>query len=1019
MESPEVVELRVHGVHGTSPALMLGVGDSEITQVAGDGLTGVYRSTCPLPRRDLRDPRDPDRLLPVSVEAYSWGALTSGVQGFLGWVRRVLWLLLLPFALVNLAYWARLQVGRGTGQDRWGARAVRVSGLLLTVFMVLTPCVVAVDMVAWQCYRGSVPGCTHLPGQLDVMAVWPASQRMALACLVPLLLVAVLWYLSRQSLIRYEEVPGGQAAGTVRRLREDGSEQDEVVGPLLRSPALWSGKARTQRLQRLHLTASLATIVLFTGVHLLATSSGPDASWRFALPTLAVALLLGAAVVATCRPHPDDLEADEHERAADPRRLDVAATRLLALSTVVLVAQLLAMVVRPVALDENRDFVGHNVWIIGVFAVLTALHLVVFVGGRMSGVGARLVVASYVAVVVVVALLHATGRYHTRTAVVTGLVVLAGCAALAGWHYRLPRRRPEHAAHAWNGSGASVLLAAAAWVSLLFTSAATVAAGNYLNGPDHGVADLVSRTPQTPRVDEHRFDATGEVVLRGATLVTVGSQVFVYRGTVAVGTLSAEVLQGASTILEARGSTQVDGTSLLTVPDALVGLRDSCVINGVEETRPGGWRAFHCSAEDRHFVTAGEVTTEDRTLTLASDHTVRLVSADPPQEPLVLPQVLIWTPMAQLAWLVGVALVLVGAVWRFGRGAGAAITAGVQGVGEPPPDPAVGVTTPAVPPLVSPSYLPAVGSARRFAGLAHRSERLLDAVGVVTGPLALLILVFAATGRAPWEVAAVLRPWATLSMYAALLISLGFVALGSQIRRSESARKAVGIIWDLTTFWPRAAHPLAPPCYAERVVPELLLRTRWVLHSPSPHGGHDNQVVLSGHSQGSLIVVSAASRLSDSELSRVHLITYGSQVRGLYGRIFPRIFGPADVGYAATTGPATFADARPDVPDPSAPLPDLAAGSLARRLYAEGGGWVNLFRRTDPLGWRVFADDDAIDHVVAEVPPPGLGDPGPHVLGHSGYQHSLEYRTAVAAWTGERVVEPRLATTDLPPLPPL
>ena len=39
----ETVELRVHGVHGTSPGAMLGVGDGEVGQVAGDGLTGLYR----------------------------------------------------------------------------------------------------------------------------------------------------------------------------------------------------------------------------------------------------------------------------------------------------------------------------------------------------------------------------------------------------------------------------------------------------------------------------------------------------------------------------------------------------------------------------------------------------------------------------------------------------------------------------------------------------------------------------------------------------------------------------------------------------------------------------------------------------------------------------------------------------------------------------------------------------------------------------------------------------------------
>ncbi len=112
---------------------MLGAADHEVGQVAGDRLTGIYRTKDgTVPYRDLEHSN-------VSVEAYSWGALTSGVQGFFGWVRRALWLILLPFALVNLAYWARIGLAQGTGQSRWGARAVRVSGLLLTVFFVVTP----------------------------------------------------------------------------------------------------------------------------------------------------------------------------------------------------------------------------------------------------------------------------------------------------------------------------------------------------------------------------------------------------------------------------------------------------------------------------------------------------------------------------------------------------------------------------------------------------------------------------------------------------------------------------------------------------------------------------------------------------------------------------------------------------------------------------------------------------------------------------------------------------------------
>jgi hypothetical protein len=63
---------------------MLGVKDPR--QVAGDGVTGVFRADGEggLPRRRLVDG--------TAVEAYSWGALTSAVRGALGWVQRVLWL---------------------------------------------------------------------------------------------------------------------------------------------------------------------------------------------------------------------------------------------------------------------------------------------------------------------------------------------------------------------------------------------------------------------------------------------------------------------------------------------------------------------------------------------------------------------------------------------------------------------------------------------------------------------------------------------------------------------------------------------------------------------------------------------------------------------------------------------------------------------------------------------------------------------------------------------------------------
>jgi hypothetical protein len=239
------------------------------------------------------------------------------------------------------------------------------------------------------------------------------------------------------------------------------------------------------------------------------------------------------------------------------------------------------------------------------------------------------------------------------------------------------------------------------------------------------------------------------------------------------------------------------------------------------------------------------------------------------------------------------------------------------------------------------------------------------------------------------------------------------------------------VLWDLTTFWPRAAHPLAPPCYAERVVPELRTRVDWALHFREDPDGPDlrasNEVVLSGHSQGSVIVCAVLSRLPDEDLGRIRVITYGSQIRALYGRIFPAVFGPDQIGYQPTTGFAALSSAFPDAladPDASEPDPPDAAvweqwpGSLVARLHNCGGAWVNLFRRSDPLGFRVFSDHDADpDRYVPEVPDVIVGDAGPRVNTHSGYQHTLAYRTAVAGWTGEPVQLDRVGTTDIPPLP--
>ncbi|MFD4633589.1 hypothetical protein ACFVYR_30965 [Streptomyces sp. NPDC058284] len=220
------------------------------------------------------------------------------------------------------------------------------------------------------------------------------------------------------------------------------------------------------------------------------------------------------------------------------------------------------------------------------------------------------------------------------------------------------------------------------------------------------------------------------------------------------------------------------------------------------------------------------------------------------------------------------------------------------------------------------------------------------------------------------------------------LVGLGFILFvtwGRRAYKDPSARRTIGILWDVGTFWPRAAHPFAPPCYAERAVPDLTWRMAAWTRATSATGG---RLVLSGHSQGSVLAAAAAWQLRPSVRRRVALLTYGSPLERLYGRWFPAHFGPA------------------------------ALSSLHREVDC----WRNLHRPTDPIGGPIQLHGDC----GPQVDRPALKDPLAYgrtqehplpapILGHGDYQADpafAEERARLLARLKPGVPAPRPPAAD-------
>ncbi|HEX6342346.1 hypothetical protein [Umezawaea sp.] len=324
-----------------------------------------------------------------------------------------------------------------------------------------------------------------------------------------------------------------------------------------------------------------------------------------------------------------------------------------------------------------------------------------------------------------------------------------------------------------------------------------------------------------------------------------------------------------------------------------------------------------------------------------------------------------------LWWLLGVSVVLlaVGLWLGFGRWRSDGLDDRAAGDYEGEHDDGVEVTR-RVADEPQPRGIGKVATAWRLARAKYRYHWALGTISVLGGALVVaagvvgtvrLVVDREATDPPAWLLDG---PLPSVGGWVLSGLAAGLVLLGIRSWQGQKMRTVVGVLWDLIAFWPRYAHPICPPPYGGRATLELASRANHLANQPGEH-----KVVLSGHSQGSVVCVAAVLVLAkeretddsghcyikraeaENTVRRLGLVTYGSQLRWAFARLFPRYLGYAE---------------------------------LASVHEVLGGRWRNVHRWTDPLGGPVLTWQDGSTqtsetspptwHAMGSENPPGLGE---------------------------------------------
>lgn len=896
---PTVLELRIHGVNNTPPAGMLDLPEDAIEQVAGDTLGSFWR-----PKEETRaklTAADRGWVPPrITREAYSWGGMArnsiggvSGWQKFVAIAGRLGWTLLLPFGLINVAYWSRRLDGGPPDSStekhatvRSGAATLRLIGVLMTLLVTAAVIVVSMDDVATQCFADKQHECKNLPSLVGAIGHWSPAERLALLSFVPLLLLVFLWALSAKTRSTYDSATwgasgheGDEAAPTANPAY--GAATVQPVWPILRTKGFWQHHVISSKTAFLHLAAGATLIAGLT-------------SWQ------------GIFGTSGCR-LPGDVFSRGHchtQLTADGGRSLVELIIVALCAALLIVVAVLTIKGSSEAADipGTTDSVTHKgVYFVigGAFAVFL-LQEGLLIWWHTDKIVATHLVGLSNAITAILCLLFGLSlsalflrRYGQVYVLSLGLgeavlLILSGVSGTAGWVWRI---------------AALVVFA--------------------------GVLLAVNLGGAKSKHEAWRGCAPGVVVLLALLIAMTLLTAFV----VGVG----DVLNGANSA------------------GALAG-------------RPAAAVQPPCK-----------------------------YSCDTVTDPvnLLLPQPFIWFGPGVLI-ILALLIVVLGYV---------AVRVGLKRDTE-----RAAIVTPR--PLTDETRADLVRtrSARRFAQVAHRGEPMLGLIALL-GSIGLLSSILVAVSWTNphhliwWKRAADgalgAGMWAAAGVGA---LVIAFTAGGSLV----GGKRPFGLLWDLVCFLPRAGHPLGPPCYAERAVPELVTRCDRYLTPKADSDVHGHKVILSAHSLGSVIAVGAIFASDgdphlEKNVERLSLLTYGTQLRAYFGRIFPELLGPAVLGNHPVE-PATLVDPNPVVgPGEPATSNDHDLASLLE-VRTGPGRWRSLWRRTDYLGFPVYdgvttlaedptgASTDAtneVDRAASEVDRTGymLG-----VLSHSDYPRTDEYR---------------------------